>query len=87
MWRSIIKPALILFLICAVIAGALAQVNDLTKDTIAKRTEEAKTKARQEVLSIAKEFNEIDINSKLAGEEALFRITSYNVCYTKLLRF
>ena len=34
MWDSIVKPTLILFLVCAVITGALAYVNGITKDII-----------------------------------------------------
>jgi len=48
----------------------------LTKDTIAQRTEEAKTKARQEVLSVAKEFNELDIKSELSGQESILKMVT-----------
>jgi len=63
-WDSIVKPTLILFLVCAVITGALAYVNGITKDIIQKRTEEAQEQFRQEVMSEADRFVKKDTEGK-----------------------
>lgn len=64
MWDSIVKPTLILFLVCAVMTGALAYVNGITKDIIQKRTEEAQEQFRQEVMSEADRFVKKDTEGK-----------------------
>ena len=49
--NKILKLTLILFLVCAVVAGVLGGVNELTKDRIKQITEEKRAKAYSAVLS------------------------------------
>lgn len=60
MWDNIIKPTVILFIICAVITGALAYVNNVTKDIIAQRTQETQEQFRKEALSEADSFVKVE---------------------------
>lgn len=56
MWNSIIKPTLVLFLVCVVISGSLAYVNGITKDTIQKNTQAEQEEFRRQVLQEAEKF-------------------------------
>ncbi|NLM11217.1 MAG: RnfABCDGE type electron transport complex subunit G [Clostridiaceae bacterium] len=70
MWDSIIKPTLILFIVCAVITGALAYVNGITENIILVRAEETQKQYRKEVMSEADSFVKINpegIPEKIAG--------------------
>jgi len=58
-WDSIIKPTLVLFLVCAVITGALAYVNSITENIIQRRMEEQQEQFRKEVMDGADRFTEI----------------------------
>jgi len=68
-WNSIIKPTLVLFLVCAVITGALAYVNSVTENIILKRTEQEQEQFRKEVMVGADRFVKID-PEKLPGRIA-----------------
>ena len=57
--RYILRLALTLLLICAVVAGALAGVNTITKDRIAERKAEKTQKAIAEVLPGAVKVEEV----------------------------
>jgi len=56
MWNSIIKPTLVLFLVCVVISGSLAYVNGITKDTIQKNTQAEQEEFRRQVLQESEKF-------------------------------
>lgn len=56
MWNSIIKPTLVLFLVCVVISGSLAYVNGITKDTIQMNTQAEQEEFRRQVLQEAEKF-------------------------------
>lgn len=58
MYKEIIKPSIILFLVCAVITGALAYVAAVTKPIIAENDKLAKQEAMAEVLPEAKSFSD-----------------------------
>lgn len=60
MWDNILKPTLVLFIVCAVITGSLAYVNAMTKDIIDERTREAQEQYRKEVMSEADQFVQIE---------------------------
>ncbi|HAA26013.1 MAG TPA: electron transporter RnfG [Ruminiclostridium sp.] len=68
MWDSIIKPALVLFLVCAVTTGALAVVNRATVDVIEQRTNAEQEEFRKQVLDNADSFKQIELGS---GNEAV----------------
>ena len=68
--RNIIKPAFTLFIICAVIAFALAFVNLVTKDIISQRELEAAEKARMEVFSQADNFELVEYTSTVNRDKA-----------------
>jgi electron transport complex protein RnfG len=57
--KTILRLAVILFIIAAVAAACLAGVNALTKEAIAQQTEDANNEARIAVLPDASEFEEI----------------------------
>lgn len=59
MWDSMIKPTLVLFLVCAIISGSLAFVNGITKDVIQKNTEAEKEVFRRTVMEAADRFERI----------------------------
>jgi electron transport complex protein RnfG len=71
---KIIKPALILFLICALTTAALVFVNQETLDTIKALTEEAQVEARKMVLGDADSFAEIKALDKYIKENPSFSI-------------
>jgi len=57
--REIFKSSLPLFIICLVVALCLSLVNNLTKDTIDKRSKEDAEEQRRQVLNDAKSFKEV----------------------------
>ena len=59
---SIIKPALVLFLVCAVTTGALAVVNRATVDVIEQRTNAEQEEFRKQVLDNADSFKQIELD-------------------------
>lgn len=61
--KDILRYALILFLITAVVAGLLAGVNLLTKDTIAQNDAAAEQDALREVMPDAVSFDALDAAS------------------------
>lgn len=58
MFKEIIKPALILFLICAVMAGALAYVNAITEPVIAQNEKLAEQQSLSQVFADANNFSD-----------------------------
>lgn len=74
MWNSIVKPALVLFIVCAVVAGSLAAVNALTKDTIEQNILIASEKARQEVLAEAKSFTELETEKLTEAQKEYMKL-------------
>lgn len=76
MWDSIIKPTLILVVICTVVTGALAYVNDITKDIILERTALEEEQHRQEVMNVADRFVKIEpegLSGKISGVYEAYR--------------
>ncbi len=61
MWNSIIKPTLVLFVVCVVISGSLAFVNSITKDKIEMNTVAEQEAFRRQVLQEAENFDEIKL--------------------------
>ena len=62
--KDIIKPIIVLAVICLVVTAALAAVNNVTSPIITAAQEKAAAEARSEVLSEAKDFKKLD-NVKL----------------------
>mgnify|MGYP004554097749 CR=1 FL=1 len=58
--KDILKPALILFVICLVVTALLAGTNLLTKDKIAEQSALEAEQSRKVVLSDADSFEEAD---------------------------
>ncbi len=72
--NKILKLTIVLFLVCAVVAGVLGGVNELTKDTIAEQQRLKTEKAYAEVLkSVGYEDVEFDM-------EAMPDIDSISIC-------
>ncbi|MEA5074077.1 MAG: RnfABCDGE type electron transport complex subunit G [Eubacterium aggregans] len=73
-WKTVGRLALILFIITAVAALLLALTNSVTKDAIAKQTEEKNIEARQMVLPEAVDFEAVpgveDIAKEAVGDNA-----------------
>ena len=61
--NKIVKLAVVLFAICAIVAGVLGVVNELTKDTIAAYELKKENDALKVVLPDGDEFAEIDSNA------------------------
>lgn len=60
-WNRIVKPILVLGLICIVISGALAVTNSMTAPVIAESTARAQEQARKELLPDADAFHRVEI--------------------------
>lgn len=60
MYKDIVKPALILFVICVAVTFALAFTYNATKETIDNQTFEKALKARNEIFPEAGEFLKIE---------------------------
>jgi len=58
--RDIIKPSVILFIICLIVTAALAFTFNITKDTIAARASLDAENARKEVLVDAESFRQLE---------------------------
>jgi len=59
MWDSIIKPAVVLFVVCVIISGSLAVVNRVTVDIIDQRTKAEQEEFRKQLLDKADSFTQI----------------------------
>lgn len=59
-WNKILKPIVVLSVICVVITGALALTNDITKPIIEEATRVAQEKARMELLPDATGFTQAE---------------------------
>ena len=62
--KQIARLVLTLFVICAVVAAALAGVNSITKDKIASIAEDKNQAARQEVLPDGKNLQNVDFTDE-----------------------
>jgi len=72
---DIVKPTVVLLLICSVVTLALAFTNSLTKDKIAEAARLEEESARKEVLSLAESFEEIQgLEAVINDNEALFPV-------------
>ena len=60
--KNIVMPALVLTIICAVITAALAGTNAVTKDRIAQLALQEAAQARKQVLSVAQDFEELQLD-------------------------
>jgi electron transport complex protein RnfG len=60
MWNSIVKPAVVLFVVCLVISGSLAFINGMTKDIIEENTRLEQEGFRKQVLTAADRFLQIE---------------------------
>ena len=58
--KEILKPVIVLAVICLVMTAVLASVNQITQPVIIEAEKKAAAAARTEVLSEAKEFEKID---------------------------
>lgn len=58
-WNKIIKPIVVLVIICIVITGALAATNSVTDPIIDEATRVAQQKARTELLPEAEDFEPV----------------------------
>ena len=56
MYKEVIKPSLILFIVCAVVTGALAYVNGITQPIIEENERIARQEAMAEVLPGSSSF-------------------------------
>lgn len=71
-FKGIIKPALILFAICAISVAALAGTNELTKNKIQEAAKEAAEATRMVVLPDAQEFEDgIDYSIGISNGETV----------------
>jgi len=59
MWDSILKPTLVLFLVCVIISGSLAYVNNITRDVIEESTKAEQAESRKQVMTEAESFKEV----------------------------
>lgn len=59
-WNSIIKPTLVLFIVCVIISGSLAYVNGMTTDIIQENTLAEQEEFRRQVLPEADSFRIIE---------------------------
>lgn len=66
--RDIIKPTIILFLICVIVTMALALTNYATENAIVEQTKIQEESARREVFSEAETFEEITELDSIIGE-------------------
>lgn len=64
---AIIKTAIALFLICAISAGIVAFVNDVTDDTIDANNLEAANEAKSAVLTAAEAFEDVTLSDGSVG--------------------
>lgn len=60
MWDSILKPTLVLFIVCVIISGSLAYVNGITADIIQENTLAEQEEFRRQVLPEAESFQKIE---------------------------
>ncbi len=68
MFKEIIKPALILFIVCVVITGALAYVNGVTEPIISENEKVTEQESLAKVLPGAESFTEPRLAEKLKAE-------------------
>jgi electron transport complex protein RnfG len=68
MFKEIIKPALILFLVCALMTGALAYVNSVTKPIIDENNRIAEQESLKKVYNDADNFLDAKTAEELKAE-------------------
>ena len=66
-WKQIVRPAVVLTVICVVVTALLGGANELTRDAIAAQEAAAEQAARSEVLPEAKEFRSSDAETVWIG--------------------
>ena len=80
--RDTTRYAITLFLITALVSGALAWVNILTKDIIAEREEEARLLALQDTMPGTEEFERIDgAVVEAYGVKGIYTAASHGVIF------
>lgn len=76
--KTVLRPALILMVICLIVTAGLGGVDALTKDRIAQLAAEAEQKARAEVLPVAETFEAVnEENTIFAGKDSTGAVTGY----------
>ena len=70
-WNKIVKPIVVLSVICVVITGALALTNDVTKPIIEEATRRAQEAARMELLPDATGFTQVE-GISVSGVSAVY---------------
>jgi Na+-translocating ferredoxin:NAD+ oxidoreductase subunit G len=74
---KIIKPAAVLFIICTIVAFALAFTNSVTREIIEERIAESEKNSRRSVLPDAESFNKIEnIDDMITDEPHLKTINA-----------
>ena len=68
--RDMIRPTLVLFLICLIVGGAMAFTNAATADKIQQRIVEESEKARKSVMPNADSFEAINMENIQKADEA-----------------
>lgn len=82
--KSIIKPALSLFVICLATTVFLAVTSALTEDKIVERAEQDITNTRKVVLSQASEFEDIEgKDNTVCGKDSSGNIVGYVITVTE----
>jgi electron transport complex protein RnfG len=74
--REMVKPIIVLFLICFVMTLLLSITYNFTKDAIVARAAEELEAAKKAVLPGAREFREADIETAKAENEGLGTVTA-----------
>jgi len=65
--KDIVKPAVVLFIICFAVSAALALTYSATREKIAERASIDAENAKREVLQKARSFKAVDINELVKG--------------------
>lgn len=73
-WNDMLKPVVVLTVICAVVSAALAAVNNITAPIIAAAAAEAANSARYELLPEADGFEQIEVETE--GVTEMYKATN-----------
>ena len=73
-WNDLLKPVVVLTVICVVVSAALAAVNNVTAPIIAKAAAEAANAARYELLPEADGFEQIEV--EVEGVTEMYKATN-----------
>ena len=80
--KAVLKPALVLFVICLVTTSLLALTNALTTDKIDERAKQDIAETRKKVLSSAASFEEIN-DTVVRGKDADNKTVGYVITVTE----